>query len=111
MGDEDEDGEGGEGEAGAGVGAVVKPPDQEIQIPVLPGPTKEAEVMVSRLPNILGIKTEAFDPNTFQEEEEADEFKFTTNIIRWRYKTGPLGEVVLDERGLPEWESNTRLVK
>lgn len=38
------------------------------QIPVLPRPPAGADVMVSRLPNILGVKTEAFDPDTYDEE-------------------------------------------
>lgn len=44
-------------------------PDREMQIPVLPKPPAAAEVMVSRLPNILGVKAEAFDPDTYVEEE------------------------------------------
>lgn len=43
--------------------------------------------------------------------QEADEFKFTTNIIRWRHKRDILGRVEGGERGLPQRETNTRLVK
>lgn len=43
-------------------------PDRELQIPVLPRPRAGADVMISRLPNILGVKTEAFDPDTYVEE-------------------------------------------
>lgn len=43
-------------------------PDRELQIPVLPRPPPGADVMVSRLPNILGVKTEAFDPDTYDED-------------------------------------------
>ncbi|CAN0074741.1 unnamed protein product [Ectocarpus sp. 4 AP-2014] len=67
--------------------------------------------MVSRLPNILGVKTEAFDPDTYEEEAEADEFKFTTNIIRWRHKRGNLGRPELGDDGRALRESNTRLVR
>ncbi|CAM9297968.1 unnamed protein product, partial [Ectocarpus sp. 6 AP-2014] len=81
------------------------------RIPVLPRPPAEADVMISRLPNILGVKTEAFDPDTYEEEAEADEFKFTTNIIRWRHKRGNLGRPELGDDGRALRESNTRLVK
>lgn len=43
-------------------------PDRELQIPMLPRPPAEADVMVSRLPNILGVKTEGFDPDTYDED-------------------------------------------
>ena len=43
--------------------------------------------------------------------QEAAEFKFTTNIIRWRYKRDSLGRLELGEDGLPLRETNTRLVK
>ncbi|CAN0412555.1 unnamed protein product, partial [Laminaria digitata] len=47
---------------------------------------------------------------------EADEFKFTTNIIRWRHKRDHLGRLDMGEggggsNGLPARETNTRLVK
>lgn len=42
-------------------------PDRELCIPVLPRPPPGADVMISRLPNILGFKTEAFDPETYDE--------------------------------------------
>lgn len=43
-------------------------PDRKLQIPVIPRPPRGADVVISRLPNILGIKTEAYDPETFVEE-------------------------------------------
>lgn len=43
-------------------------PDRKLQIPVIPRPPQGADVVISRLPNILGIKTEAYDPETFVEE-------------------------------------------
>lgn len=43
-------------------------PDRKLQIPVIPRPSRGADVMISRLPNILGIKTEAYDPDSFVEE-------------------------------------------
>ena len=43
--------------------------------------------------------------------QEADEFKFTTNIIRWRHKRGNLGRPELGDDGRALRESNTRLVR
>eukprot|EP00904_Undaria_pinnatifida_P005599 jgi/Undpi1/2169/HiC_scaffold_12.g05555.m1 len=123
-GEGDGDGEGGgEGEGGyegvLGGTGLSSDSDEggDSGIPVLPRPPREADVMVSRLPNILGVKTEAFDPDTYDEEAEADEFKFTTNIIRWRHKKDHLGRLDMGEgggggsNGLPARETNTRLVK
>lgn len=43
--------------------------------------------------------------------QEADEFKFTTNIMRWRHKRDSRGRLELGEDGRPLLETNTRLVK
>ncbi|CAM9219214.1 unnamed protein product, partial [Ectocarpus sp. 12 AP-2014] len=99
------------GGGGALGGTGLSSDSEDEEIPVLPRPPAEADVMVSRLPNILGVKTEAFDPDTYEEEAEADEFKFTTNIIRWRHKRGNLGRPELGDDGRALTESNTRLVK
>lgn len=43
--------------------------------------------------------------------QETAQFKFTTNIIRWRYKRDNLGGLELGEDGQPLRETNSRLVK
>lgn len=43
--------------------------------------------------------------------QEDDEFKFTTNIMRWRHKRDNLGRLETDDGGRPTRETNSRLVK
>lgn len=43
--------------------------------------------------------------------QEADEFKFTTNIMRWRHKRDSRGRLEVGEDARPLLETNTRLVR
>ncbi|CAM9849258.1 unnamed protein product [Chrysoparadoxa australica] len=98
--------------AAANVSQTEAPPVlAEVQIPALPGPPEDAEVYITRLPNIVGIKAGCFDSETFNQSTEDDTFKFTTNIMRWRYKKDANGEIERDAKGNPVRETNTRLVK
>lgn len=84
--------------------------EMHIEAPLLNIPPKE-KLHLLKLTNIIGIQTKPFDPETFQKEEEVyiDERGHErvrirdSNVIRWRWATGPKGE--------PVKESNARFVK
>ena len=63
------------------------------------------EIYMTRLPNLMGIQTAAFDPETYSPQAEEDEFgpQSAYNLVRWRYGKG--------DGAAPVRESNTRLVK
>jgi len=97
-------------------GGEGKEPEQEVQVmdlglPELPRPKSSAGVMISKLPNILGLKSVPFDETRHDQTAEQEEFKLTTNIMRWRFKRDRNGNLVTDAEGKPERETNTRLVK
>jgi Leo1-like protein len=69
-----------------------------------------AQVFVTRMPNVMGIKTAPFDPETFDQVAEDETFKFTTNIIRWRHRKDAGGAIECDDHGEPVRETNTRHV-
>jgi RNA polymerase-associated protein LEO1 len=65
-------------------------------------PSDEHELFMTKLPNLVGLQTQAFDTNTFSPEQEEDEFgpQSAYNLMRWRYNDAG------DKR-----ESNTRMVQ
>lgn len=69
----------------------------------IPEPPESSPLMViTKLPNLLGIQTLPFDPNTYDAEEE-EEMHEKPNLVRWRYKN-------LDDY-TAGYESNARLVQ
>lgn len=40
----------------------------------------------TKLPNFVGIETQPFDKDLFDEDEQEQKFKMTHSIVRWRYK-------------------------
>lgn len=98
---------------GSQSGHASQQEDLTLSIPELVRPGPDAKFFITRFPNILGIKTAAFDPEQFDQGAEDDLYKFTQNIIRWRHKKrdDASGTVERDEKGEPIRETNTRLVK
>jgi hypothetical protein len=53
-----------------------------------------------RLPNVLGLETKPFDPDTYEEstgfdvmDEEENKKPLLPEAIRWRYKTNAEGNI------------------
>lgn len=73
--------------------------------------TKTKELYITKLPNILGIQTEAFDPESYFPAEEEEVFGAAVhNLMRWRYQKDSKGNEVRINDVLQR-ESNTRLVE
>lgn len=70
---------------------------------------------VTKLPNLVGINPEAFDPKTYDAGIEEAEYKgYIHNMIRWRYQTDPAtGELLRDGTAQNKLlrESNAKFVK
>ena len=69
---------------------------------------------VTKLPNLVGIQIEAFDPSTYSARNEEDEFGGAVhNLVRWRYKKeeDKSGNLERDSTGNLIRESNSRLVQ
>ena len=71
---------------------------------------------VTKLPNLVGIQSQPYDPETHDPEEEAQDYRgYTHSMIRWRYKKvgGSDGTFDRDDEngGRLIRESNARFVK
>lgn len=70
-----------------------------------------------RFPKSMGVTSSAFDPTTFNEEEENEMLKkndmsgANDTLIRFRFKRGENGEILRDEYGKPLLEANARIVE
>lgn len=123
--EEDEDGAGGaaavptrsdsSGDAQPRGGRQTEPeeellgPPLEVEAPLLPHPAP-GTVALLRSSNIVGIEPSAFNPATFQREQEVfiddsgrQRVRLSTGVMRWRMRTLP------DGRQVPE--SNARIVR
>jgi len=67
--------------------------------------------MLVRMPNILKIQETAFDPDSYSKEEDIASLGRMAMGIRWRPKLGADGQPIKGADGVPEVESNARLVK
>jgi len=89
-----------------------------------PTPDNDREFISMRLPNILSVEKEAFNPESMSTSaiDGYREWKNTLNkrmsrlqnpenCVRWRFKKGPDGQNLNDEDGRPQYESNTRFVE
>ena len=67
----------------------------------------------TKLPNIVGIQTEAFERDTYNPDNEQKEFHgYTHNLIRWRYKRDKqTQQLIRDGENKLVRESNTRFIK
>jgi len=81
-----------------------------------PHPNANTSLYFTRLPNLIGIQPEAFDPDTYTPEAEQDEYS-VHDMVRWRYKMDNAGHIVRDATAggdadaKLQRESNTRLVQ
>lgn len=89
-----------------------------------PQPGDDRVYMSLRLPNVLSVETRCFRPGMipqslleghkeFINTRGKTEVKLLTaeNCIRWRFKRDEEGELVNDEDGRPQYESNSRIVE
>lgn len=85
-----------------------------------PRPPRDSHHYLLKLPNFLGIEPRPFDSEThlFEDDvEETDEegrkvIKPTLETtIRWRYVRDENGNIITDEKGVPQMESNARFVR
>jgi RNA polymerase-associated protein LEO1 len=75
--------------------------------------TDQEKLFITKLPNLVGIQTEAFDPDTYAAGVEEQDFgQAAYNLVRWRYKRDDTGNLVRDPTtDQLQRESNTRLVR
>mmetsp|Transcript_12658 Transcript_12658/g.12296 ORF Transcript_12658/g.12296 Transcript_12658/m.12296 type:complete len:599 (-) Transcript_12658:68-1864(-) len=71
---------------------------------------KEDSIAI-RMPNFVKIAPTCFEPETLDVDEELKALGGAATIIRWRYKRDENGEIEIGNDGLPQRESNARLVK
>lgn len=99
--------------------------EEDICITRRPAPPTNREFVTLRLPNVLAVDLTAFRgkesiPQSMLEGYK--EFNDTRlrpvlkllapeNCVRWRFKKGADGEILTDETGRPQYESNSRIVE
>ncbi|GMH62178.1 hypothetical protein TrRE_jg5061, partial [Triparma retinervis] len=68
-------------------------------------------LVYTKLPNVVGIQPEPFDPSTFVHSDEQELFAYTNSLVRWRYKRSPTNPDVLlkDSSGSYIPESNSHI--
>lgn len=64
-----------------------------------------------RMSNVIKIQPAAFDPKTYDIDQEREQLGRMATGVRWRYKKDDDGNVIMGPGGKPEMESNARLVK
>jgi RNA polymerase-associated protein LEO1 len=75
-------------------------------------PSDSVSLHMTKLPNLVAIQPEAFEPDQYDPDEEEEQFKgFVNNMVRWRYKRDDAGDFVRDANGKLLRESNARIVK
>ena len=75
-------------------------------------PPPQCNMYVSKLPQVVGIQPQAFDPATYNAKAEEEEYQgFVNDMIRWRYKKDENGNMMRDDEGKLIRESNARLVQ
>jgi RNA polymerase-associated protein LEO1 len=100
--------------AGGGPAAVRAPKaPQRAEILEADRPVEGVSLHMTKLPNVVGIQPEAFDPDTYVAAQEEDQYRgFVPNMVRWRYKRdGNTGERLRDSDGHLIRESNSRIVQ
>lgn len=91
--------------------------DTQLWLPNLPPLPKGGRVHTLRLPKIISVALDAYEPATYSEAAELAALRAagkTTAIdamIRYRIKRDAAGRVVTDEFGVPVRESNAQIVE
>ena len=90
-----------------------RPPKKHNHIQVLESdrPPAGTSLHITKLPNLVGIQTEPFDPDTHSASLEEQDYRgYVHSMIRWRYARTDTGELKRDADGKLIRESNARLV-
>ncbi|CAB9525602.1 Protein LEO1 [Seminavis robusta] len=75
-------------------------------------PPEDTTLHVTKLPNLVGIQPDAFDPATYSARAEEEEYGHVLDMMRWRYKKDKDGQMMRDEQnGKLIRESNARLIQ
>ena len=94
-----------------GSSKIPKPP-QRATVLEADRPSDSVSLHMTKLPNLVAIQPEAFEPAQYDPDEEEEQFKgFVNNMVRWRYKRDDAGIFVRDGNGKLVRESNARIVK
>ena len=111
------------GIAGGAGGQQATPPQRKeprrLEVLDIPRPadshkSSKMTLHVTKLPNLVGIQAQPYDPDTHDPEQEETDYRgYTHSMIRWRYKKtgGSDGTFDRDENGRLIRESNARVVK
>jgi len=96
------------------VGAPVLNLDtaQRIELNDRPRPSLGRQFMCVRLPRHLRFEKNEFTSGpTNDKKESRKEVKDPNECIAWRFKRGRDGKVVMNDKGLPERETNTKWIR
>jgi RNA polymerase-associated protein LEO1 len=94
-----------------GSSRIPKPP-QRATVLEADRPSDSVSLHMTKLPNLVAIQPEAFEPDQYDPDEEEEQFKgFVNNMVRWRYKRDDAGNFARDDNGKLLRESNARIVK
>jgi len=97
---------------------------EEVIVRRRPMPDKKRTFSTLKLPNIMSIERNSFNPKAFNQAARVGYKDFNTtqnaravkllnpeNCFRWRFKKWPAGNILTDSDGRPQYESNARLVE
>jgi len=82
--------------------AEAPPPNEKWVIPEAKDPRPPA-LRITKLPNLVGIQTKPFDPDTYSAALEEDEFEGQYHLIRWRKD----GDKIESNTKLVEWDDGS----
>jgi RNA polymerase-associated protein LEO1 len=100
------------GSEGASAPKHSSKPPQKATVLEVDRPEKNVSFYMTKLPNVLGIQSSAFDESTYNEADEEQQYQgYVHNMVRWRYKQDDAGNMARDDDGKLIRESNTKLVK
>mmetsp|Transcript_28247 Transcript_28247/g.81697 ORF Transcript_28247/g.81697 Transcript_28247/m.81697 type:complete len:595 (-) Transcript_28247:94-1878(-) len=102
-----------------GGSALRKKEPRRLEVLDIPRPadihkSSKMSLHVTKLPNLVGIQSQPYDPDTHDPEQEEQDYRgYTHSMIRWRYKKtgGSDGTYDRDENGKLRRDSNARFVK
>ena len=81
-------------------------------------------LFVLKLPNINAVERKPFDPSSYKEDvrtgykssqstkdKQIMKLLAPENVIRWRFRKNEDGQILQDDNGRPQYESNSRIVE